>query len=352
MPTISVIVPFFNSAPYIDALVRSLKDQSFGDFEAIIVDDGSTDGGAERLAQAIACLENVLVMQGRHAGPAAARNLGLDRARGEFLFFLDADDSLEPFALEHLIGIARMQAADWVIGGYRKVKLGSLDYGRTIAGVEPGLLTHEAVLAIGLGYLRAPNGNQIFNNVWGRLYRRAPIAEHGVRFNEAAFVGEDLEFNYNFLRYATKIWYDERVIYNYTVSTTLSSASMHKGVDSILATRAMECISVFLREAGIASEIVKEAASQGRTVLAIIGVVRVATAAGSIGIEQTVRRIADIADHPALRESLPQYRPGASGSRWIPRFLALRWVLAAFLLGWCKGVRRYGLRACLGLQRK
>jgi GT2 family glycosyltransferase len=97
-PRLSVIIPLYNKAPHVRRALDSVAAQTFTDFEAIVVDDGSTDGGARAVAE-FADPRFRLVSQ-RNAGPGAARNRGIREARGELLAFLDADDEWLPDFLE------------------------------------------------------------------------------------------------------------------------------------------------------------------------------------------------------------------------------------------------------------
>ena len=98
---VSIIIPLYNKAPYVRRALDSIIAQTFADFEAIVVDDGSTDGGAVIVADYPDARFHLIPQA--NAGPGAARNAGLGRARGEFIAFLDADDEWLPNYLQESV---------------------------------------------------------------------------------------------------------------------------------------------------------------------------------------------------------------------------------------------------------
>ena len=116
---VSVVVPVYNPGRYIDRCIASVLDQSLpaGEYEAIFVDDGSTDGTPARLDALAAAHPNISVIHQENSGwPGKPRNVGIDAARGEYVFFLDHDDALGPEALERLYATAVRNGSDIVIG--------------------------------------------------------------------------------------------------------------------------------------------------------------------------------------------------------------------------------------------
>ncbi|MDB5744876.1 MAG: glycosyltransferase family 2 protein [Polaromonas sp.] len=116
----SIVISLYNKLTYITSTIESVLAQSFTDFEVIVVDDGSTDGGAELVA-AIPDPRLRLVRQA-NAGVSAARNHGITHVRGEWVVFLDADDAHHPRFLESILAAQKVHPqADLVATGYMEV---------------------------------------------------------------------------------------------------------------------------------------------------------------------------------------------------------------------------------------
>jgi teichuronic acid biosynthesis glycosyltransferase TuaG len=114
-PVVSAIVPMFNAGRYVRATLESLRAQTLSAWEAVVIDDGSTDDGPAIVAEMAAGDRRIKLYRQPNGGVAAARNAGLDRAVGEYVHFLDSDDLIEPGAYELLTGAARARGLE---GGY------------------------------------------------------------------------------------------------------------------------------------------------------------------------------------------------------------------------------------------
>ena len=112
MPAVSVIIPMYNVRPYIEDCLLSLKRQTFGDFEALCVDDGSTDGTLEAARKAGGDDARFSFLSQANAGQSAARNAGIARATGKYVVFLDSDDYYEDRALQMLFERAERDGLD------------------------------------------------------------------------------------------------------------------------------------------------------------------------------------------------------------------------------------------------
>jgi poly(ribitol-phosphate) beta-N-acetylglucosaminyltransferase len=181
VPRISVIVPVYNPGANIDDCIRTLLGQTMpaGECELIFVDDGSTDDTPARLDALAAAHEHVRVEHIPNSGwPGRPRNVGLDMARGDYVYFIDNDDWVEADALERLHATAVADDADIVIG--KVVGRGKQ--------VPRGLFRHnlhgvpfESMTLLGL---LTPH----------KLFRRAFLTEHGLRFPEGRRRLEDHVF--------------------------------------------------------------------------------------------------------------------------------------------------------------
>lgn len=119
---ISVIIPLYNKEKIVERSVKSVLNQSFQDFELIIVNDGSTDNSVE----VVKSINNprIILIEQENGGPSKARNIGVKRAKGEWILFLDADDELLPGSLEHLYDMAQSYPEFDVIDGAYIVRKG------------------------------------------------------------------------------------------------------------------------------------------------------------------------------------------------------------------------------------
>ena len=123
MPQFSVIIPLYNKAPYVGKAVESVVGQTYGEWELVVVDDGSTDGSGDTVK---AFTDNrIHLMRQENAGVGMARNNGVAASHGEYLCFLDADDWWEPTFLEEMAGLIERHPDAGIYGtGYYIVKNG------------------------------------------------------------------------------------------------------------------------------------------------------------------------------------------------------------------------------------
>lgn len=111
MPAVSVIVPVYNAGRHLPRCVQSIQSQTMRDLEIILVDDGSTDGSAQLCEELASADSRIRVFHKKNGGVSSARNFGIEKAKGEYLLFVDADDFIHPDMLSILFNGAQSVGA-------------------------------------------------------------------------------------------------------------------------------------------------------------------------------------------------------------------------------------------------
>lgn len=170
MPTISVIIPVYKVEAYLDACVASVVGQTFRDLEILLVDDGSPDG-CPALCEAWAARDpRVRVLHRQNGGLSAARNTGIDAAMGQFLAFVDADDTLDPDALRRAYEAQRQHKADLVIFNLRYVdEAGQALPAPDFSGFPDEVLDEDGVWQ---RYFSLQEQRIYYVVAWNKLYKR------------------------------------------------------------------------------------------------------------------------------------------------------------------------------------
>lgn len=184
----SVIIPVYNAENTLRRCVDSLLDQNCADTEIILVDDGSEDGSAAICRKYARDYETVRCISKQHAGVSAARNTGLNAARGDYILFVDSDDYVEPNFFSVIDQAVEAGCADWVHFSI------SVDDGmgkRRFIRKAASVFSREELLP----HIIDAICRKTINGPWAKLFRRDVIEKHHIRFLEGASVGEDRAFN-------------------------------------------------------------------------------------------------------------------------------------------------------------
>ena len=217
---ISIIIPCYNSEKYLGACMDSVLAQTFADFEAILIDDGSKDGTlavAQRYAQKD---PRVRVLVKENGGVAAARNLGLDHAQGEWITFVDSDDLLPRDALETLLSGAD-ETADMIVCAHETFD----ETGRRkIVIPETRWMDKAGEAKRRAAALRLIEGDCVLNIMCCKLHRRALIEREALRLKPGVKIAEDALFNLEAVLCGSGVAYVNRVAYSYR---THSASAMH-----------------------------------------------------------------------------------------------------------------------------
>ena len=210
---ISVIIPAYQCADTIENTVNSILVSGLSDFDIIIIDDGSQDATAEicdRLAEKHSCIR---CLHQKNAGVSSARNRGLKEATGEYVWFFDADDSVDPDALTEIEPILKENAPDLVVFGmsfdyYHKGKRFRRD---EMLPPQEGV-THTEECECSMYRLYASNA---LSSLCNRIIKRRLLVREGLMLREDLFLYEDLEFSLRVWKHCDCVCFVRQAIYRY-----------------------------------------------------------------------------------------------------------------------------------------
>lgn len=204
-PLISIIVPCYNGKEYIEGCIRTLKNQTFVDFEVLIVNDGSNDGSDVILERMTKDDERFRILHKKNGGVSSARNLGLDKAKGQYITFVDIDDELYSDGLETMLKVINSDS-DIVFAGYDSNEDSKKTNPRLTKPLSNKALASELFQPTYFTYIGYP---------WAKLYKRSIIEHSNIRFDKSISYNEDRLFTLTFLSHAQKGVYTTIPVYNY-----------------------------------------------------------------------------------------------------------------------------------------
>lgn len=202
-PFLSVIVPVYNVEKYVSECVASLTEQTFHDFEIILVNDGSTDNCPALCEQLAREHENVRVIHRENGGLSAARDTGIDHARGEWLTFADSDDAVAPEMLERLVSLVKEH----------NVKIASVTADSMGQNGVHVYTSDEALLHL----LR--EDSTFTTSAWGKLFHHSLFAD--IQFPEG-LIYEDYYTVPRLIDKAGKIAHSDEALYHYRTDNSES----------------------------------------------------------------------------------------------------------------------------------
>lgn len=219
---ISIIIPVFNKVRYIEQCFASVIDQEFSDFEVIIVDDGSTDGSALICDQFAVRDKRFHVFHISNQGVSHARNYGMKQASGDYITFIDADDTISEQYLQNLINAKEESKADLIIGGIQKVnECNCYDYSVSKNPELPykGLYSMQELLP---EFVDVQKRTGIYGYCVAKLFSRK-LAEK-CSFDESVKLAEDFDFYLQIYKIIQTIYFLPKADYYYLQKAENSTA--------------------------------------------------------------------------------------------------------------------------------
>lgn len=241
----SVIVPIYNIEKYLARCIDSVLAQSFGDFELILVDDGSPDNCPAICDEYAKTDDRIRVIHKPNGGLVSARQAGISVARGDYIFNLDGDDAVCPDALESAYQIICDTQADIVSFSHRRWTNGEI--GDVVEDLVPEGLYDKAKIEqyIYPKLLSDKNMEHIFYFLWGKAIKRELVLPHQLQVNPAISLGEDLSCIVPCYLEAQTVYMSKKAIYLYTIrndsiSTDFKTRQITQIADVILGLRELQ----------------------------------------------------------------------------------------------------------------
>ncbi len=246
-PLVSIVIPIYNCEDYLEQCINSLLGQSYRFLELICVDDGSTDNSASILSNLASSDSRIQVLTQQNSGPGRARNMGISKAKGEYLLFFDCDDWCEPSLLKCAVARAQETQADIVA-------LPHFIFDQRVGEVVPAswALMPDKYPTEVCNWKDNPDWIfQAFQNFpWNKLLRTEFIRENNLRFQEDIRLTEDLMFSAPALIRASRLTFlPDMLLYHREGTGTNSMANKDRyPLDFITAFRSLK---QFLESEGI-----------------------------------------------------------------------------------------------------
>ena len=220
---ISVIVPIYNVENYLRMCLDSIQNQTYKNFECLLINDGSPDNSAEICREYAAKDSRFRYFEKENGGVSSARNLGMKCANGDYITFVDPDDWLDPDYLEILYLKMMEYDADVAIATYKKYSVSDGCYYFHVLDQDyyEKIYTGDELLAE-LPYRESFDST--FNVSWGKLFKRSLL--YSLVFNEQRVMGEDLEFNFKVFLRLNKCLYIHKPLYNFRRHDSSACARM------------------------------------------------------------------------------------------------------------------------------
>jgi succinoglycan biosynthesis protein ExoO len=225
-PLVSVVTANYNGAPHLASAIRSVLDQSLADFELIIVDDCSTDDSLAVIARAAAGDPRVKVLaQAANGGPGAARNRGLDSARGHWISIFDSDDLMAPERLERLVERAERDGCDILVDNLMvfddRGEAAERPFLPLAADAPARWITLCDYIGASRVYARTPSLGYL-----KPLFRTEAL--HALRYCEGLKIGEDYDLVLRLLLQGARMRLEPRAFYRYRKHASSISSVLHR----------------------------------------------------------------------------------------------------------------------------
>ena len=226
-PLVSIILPVYNVQEYLGTCIESLTNQTYKDLEIIAINDGSTDQSLSILEAYAQKDSRLRVVSQENQGLSAARNTGLDGAKGEYIIFVDSDDYIAADLVELCVTYFQQQEVEVLVYNHGVYKDGQNEIQPRVKAIRPGRRTNTEYLDEVINLK-----TDTWNPVWLYAFKLNFLNQHRLRFYTGIY-HEDILFTPTMLSFAKHIWVLPEVLYYYRVrpgSITTDASKIQKSL--------------------------------------------------------------------------------------------------------------------------
>ena len=221
-PLVSIVIPMYQAEYTIMKTVDSIIQQTYPNIEIILVNDGSTDNTINICNKLVNQFPTIMLITQDNKGVSTARNNGITHMTGDYVLFLDSDDTLDSNAIDFLVEKAVSTDVDVVYFDFTRVTSNSTVI--SSANMDEGKYITSQSGSFFLEMIRT----DIANNIGTKLFKSSIIKEKLVSYNEKYMICEDLMFCIDFMSHSSSFYYLKNSLYNYNIQSSNSLMSSYK----------------------------------------------------------------------------------------------------------------------------
>tara|TARA_B100001540_G_C15805699_1_gene641994 strand:+ start:844 stop:1830 length:987 start_codon:yes stop_codon:yes gene_type:complete len=209
---ISIIIPFKNSHRTLNKTVLSAYRQNYKNIEILLINNCSKDGSLKIAKKLCKKYSNIYLYHQNKLGVSNARNLGIKKSKGKYLFFLDSDDLLSKSAIKNLFDQIKKNNGDYIISNHAQIRKRKIIKKNKL--IKRNIIFNRLNFEYFLSkYFDYHYKYLIFTHCWGRLYKKEIITKNNLIFDKKMKQLEDIDFNFNYIKYSKKIIYIKKILY-------------------------------------------------------------------------------------------------------------------------------------------
>ena len=332
---ISVIVPFYNAESHIKKCLDLLLNQDFiKPFEIIMVDDASTDNSQNIIKMQNSPLIKLYSLPS-NAGPSAARNVGLKNAKGEYVFFLDADDTISTSILKILYNHAKENDFDLVFSDKKRIENSQNRRENIFVYSTDKTFSDSDITEAIKQRISNPLHTEGVVGLHGKLIKRSIISQNNLSFEEKLKFLEDEVFMFDILAFTRSMKYVRKQLYTYNINSDRNVKSAR--TESFVRPFPISFFKLMknhaqnsFRQRGLSAKESEKLGDQAFIYWIIFTLVLrgLSIAKGKMNLEEGIKYrkklIDDLTANSDISKSIRNYSPSREESQWIPRALAWR----------------------------